>query len=222
MKRYFLAPRSGEKSYENYLSTLKYGVPYARIAPFLSEEGKKILNEQEVIYAWGNRLARSAEWGRMDIGDTVIFYANKNFVMAGDVIFKQHSDELALAMWPRDENGQPWSYTFYISNLRYFKIPLSVFNALSGYHFTAIMGFTEMNEERKAELLEHYKSFDDLFSAFSDESSNEIPSSEEHIYVNVPPSITPELSTKIVTTYEAPVSNGKVKKNVVAMLTLMK
>lgn len=212
MSRYFLAPRSGEKSYQNFLSTLKHGVPFARIAPFLNEEGKQILSKEEVIYAWGNRAGKKAEWDRMETGDTVIFYANKNFVMAGDVIFKQHGDDLALAMWLPDENGQPWSYTFYISNLRYFKIPLSVFNALSGYRYPAIMGFTEINEERKAQLLQHYKSFDELFTAFSDESSSELPASEERIYVNVPISISPELSTKTVTAYQAPVPNGKAKK----------
>lgn len=212
MSKYFLAPRSGEKSHKNYLSTLRHGVPYGRIEPFLEESGKKILRQEEVIYAWGNRAGKKAEWMRMEAGDTVIFYANKSFVMAGDVIYKQHSDELALAMWPADEKGQPWSYTFYLSNLRYFRIPLSVFNALTGYRFTALMGFLEMNEERKNQLLQHYKSLEDFFESFSDELSGELPKQEERVYVNVPVTVSPELSTKGIVAYQPPPASNKTGK----------
>jgi len=38
--KYFLAPRSGEKSYENFQSTIKNGVRFEIISKHLSEEGK--------------------------------------------------------------------------------------------------------------------------------------------------------------------------------------
>src|SRR5665213_2648964 len=120
--KYFLAPRSGEKSYANFLSTIKHGVPYERIAPFLTPEGREKVLQQEIIYAWGNRESTSGHWRQIEYGDTVIFYAKGRLVMSGEVYYKQHNPQLALAMWPRDEHGNPWEYTFFIKNLRYISI----------------------------------------------------------------------------------------------------
>src|SRR3989338_2533203 len=142
--RYFLAPRSGERAYENHLSTIKHGVPFERINPHLTEEGRKILSGREVIYAWGNRSAKRASWERMQKGDLILFYANKQFVMSGKVIYKQHSPDLALAMWPPDDKGHPWEYTFFLGELKSFEIPLNTFNKVSGYNFQALQGFQEI------------------------------------------------------------------------------
>lgn len=189
---YFIAPRSGEKSYKNFVSTIKHGVPLFQIQSFLTEEGKEILKKQETIYAWANRAGKKAEWGRMQIGDTVIFYTKGSLVMAGTVIYKQHNKNLALAMWPADEKGNPWEYTFFVNNLRYFKIPLPYFNLMSGYKFRAVMGFIQISEDRKAQILKNVGSFDKMFTQFQDEHSVEIPKQDEKIYINLEPEINPE------------------------------
>lgn len=214
MSRYFLAPRSGEKSYQNFLSTIKHGVPYARIEPHLAEEGKRVLGNQEVIYSWGNREGKKKEWEKMQLGDMIIFYAKGDLVMAGALIYKQYSPELALAMWPPDENGQPWAYTFFLNELRYFKIPLSHFNLVSGYNFRAVMGFQEITEPHKKKILSHYKNFDTMFDAFADADSVEIPKAYERIYINVSSQVAPELSDREIVAYEPPVASagGKRKK----------
>lgn len=93
-----MAPRSGEKSYKNYQSTIKSGVEFNLIAEHLDEEGRSKLLKEEIIYAWGNREGTSSSWNRMEYGDKVIFYAKKRLVMVGDVFYKKHSRELALAL----------------------------------------------------------------------------------------------------------------------------
>ncbi len=210
--RYFIAPRSGERSYENFLSTVKHGVPYKRIEPFLDEQGKEILKKEEIIYSWGNREGKKSEWEKMSLGDTVIFYASGNLVMAGEVIYKQHSAEMALAMWPPDENGQAWSYTFFLNKLRYFKIPLSHFNLVSGYKFRSVQGFQEINEPYKSRLLEYYKDFSKLFDEFSDTESVEIPKDNERVYINVSDQVHPELSQKEIVAYQPPTGAVTKKK----------
>jgi hypothetical protein len=195
--RYFIAPRSGEKSHKNYLSTIKHGVPFARIEQFLSQEGKDILGKEETIYAWGNRKGKATEWSRMEKGDTIIFYAHRNLVMSGTVIFKQHSPELALSMWPADENGNPWEYTFFINNLKYFKIPIRFFDSISGYNLNAVMGFLQISEEKKNNVIKN-GGFEKLFSDFSDENSTELVKPEEGIYVNVEPEVKPEVFSRNV------------------------
>jgi hypothetical protein len=122
--------------------------------------------------------------------------------MAGKVIYKEQNPKLALAMWPPDEHGQPWSYTFFLNNLRYFKIPLSHFNLVSGYRFTALMGFQEIKEPHQKEILSHYKDFDTFFDTFSDNESAEIPKADERVYINVDSQVKPQLSTKTIVSYQ--------------------
>lgn len=214
MARYFLAPRSGETSYKNFLSTIKYGVPYNNIEPYLTQEGKDILQKQEVIYSWGNREGKRSEWKKIQNGDVVIFYARGYLVMAGKVIYKQHSDDLALAMWPQDENGQPWSYTFFLSQLEYIKIPLKYFNMVSDYKLRMVQGFQEITASHRNKILSHYKTFDDMFREFPDMESVEIPRADERVYINISSQVAPELSTKEVVAYNpsAVVEVGKRKK----------
>lgn len=49
----FLAPRSNEISYKNFLSTIENGLDYSIVEPFLDEEGKKILSTKGKLFAWG-------------------------------------------------------------------------------------------------------------------------------------------------------------------------
>lgn len=200
---YFLAPRSSEKSYENFLSTIKHGVPFSRIEEFLSNDGKRILQEQEVIYSWGNRAGKKYEWEKMQTGDIVIFYARGNLVMAGEVIYKQFSSELAKAMWPLDEKGQAWAYTFFLNKLRDFRIPLSHFNNVSGYGFKAIMGFQEIAEANKNKILTHYKDFDAFFTAFADSEFGVASRLNERVYINISSEISAELSNKKIIAYKS-------------------
>ena len=116
---YFLAPRSGEKSYKNFQSTIKNGIPLDRISECLTPSEIKILSSEDIVYAWGNREGTKTAWESMQIGDTVIFYAQGVLVMTGEVYLKKHSSEMALKMWPPDDNGKPWEYTFFLKNLKY-------------------------------------------------------------------------------------------------------
>jgi hypothetical protein len=194
MKRYFLAPRSGEKSYSNFLSTIKHGVSFDRIKGFLEPEGLQQLSKEETIYAWGNREGTSDSWRQMKTGDVVIFYAKGKLVSSGEVIFKQHSKELALSMWPPDEKGNPWEYTFFLNNLKYFEIPMPVFNRIVGYKENFIVqGFIALTQERVDRVLQQYASVDELLLAFSTTNSSEKPGEIEKVNINVPDVIKPEL-----------------------------
>jgi hypothetical protein len=60
--RIFLAPRSIETSYKNFLSSIENGVDYTVIAPHLSDEGKKLLSARDKIFAWGNKETKKSSW----------------------------------------------------------------------------------------------------------------------------------------------------------------
>ncbi|MFA6000281.1 MAG: DUF3883 domain-containing protein [Candidatus Paceibacterota bacterium] len=213
---YFLAPRSGEKSYKNFESTIRNGIPLDRISSHLTRDGIEILSSEEVIYAWGNRKGTKSAWDKMKTGDTVIFYAKGVLVMTGEVYFKKHSPEMALAMWPADDNGNPWEYTFFLKNLKYISIPIKVFNAAVGFKLNYIVqGFTQLKEERINKIKDQYGSMESMFGLFKDPNSAEIPTINDKLYVNVSNEIIPiiienqKLTPKIVKEKTGKRSNNK-------------
>jgi hypothetical protein len=190
MRNIFLAPRSGEKSYKNFQSTIRNGIPLERVASYLALHEVSILSSEDIIYAWGNREGTKSAWEKMNIGDTVVFYAKGVLVMTGEVYFKKHSPGMALAMWPADDNGNPWEYTFFIRNLKYISIPIKVFNATVGFMPNFIVqGFIELKEERIEKIVGQYGSFEAMLDLFVDRNSEEIPSVGDKLYVNVPKEI---------------------------------
>lgn len=187
---YFLAPRSGEKSYKNFKSTIRNGIPYERIEDYLSTEGKEKLLKEDVIYAWGNREGTRSQWKMMEPGDIVIFYASKELVMVGTMYHKEYSKEMALAMWPPDEKGNPWAYTFFLRDLKYIRIPIRAFNAIAGYKpANIIQGFMRIKDDHRKLIETQYGSVEKMIEAFSDDDSVEAPKADEKIYVNVEPEV---------------------------------
>lgn len=136
----FLAPRSNETSYKNFLSTIEAGVDYSVIEPHLDEQGKKILGTGEKIYAWGTKDAKKGSWDKMEAGDLVLFYKGREgeenegkLLYAGFLKYKQRSRELGLALWPPKPGEEPWVCTFYLTDLSPVYIPLSEIINLAGY-----------------------------------------------------------------------------------------
>lgn len=185
--RYFLAPRSGEKSYANFESTIKSGIPLSRIEAYLDSTGHDLVSQQDVIYAWGNREGTASQWNKMEPGDKVIFYAKGRLVSVGEMYYKQESDNLALAMWPPDENGNPWKYTFFLKNITPIDIPIRAFNALALYKPTFIVqGFTEILPHRVEAIAEKYGSVDVMLDSFTEKDHEEVVQEGDKVYYNVP------------------------------------
>jgi hypothetical protein len=88
--RIFLAPRSNETSYRNFLSTIENGVDYSRVEPHLNEGGKSLLRDSRKLFVWGNKETKKSSWEKMEPGDLVLSYkgregdeAEGKFVYAG-------------------------------------------------------------------------------------------------------------------------------------------
>lgn len=114
--------------------------------------------------------------------------------MAGEVYFKKHDPKLALAMWPPDEKGNPWEYTFFLRNPQYISIPIKVFNAVVLYkQNNIIQGFTHLNTDRIALIVAQYGSVEKMLGLFTDENSEEIPLESDKLYVNVKNEVVPKI-----------------------------
>lgn len=170
----FLAPRSNETSYKNFLSTIESGIDYLIVEPHLSTDGKKILAPNKKIFAWGNKESKKPSWDKMEKGDLVLFYKGKEgdekeskFLYAGKVLFKQHSKDLGLSLWPPKKGEEPWTCVFFLEELAPVYIPISVITDLSkGYHFSMVQGFMPINEEARENLIKEYGTIDNFIKKF--------------------------------------------------------
>lgn len=145
----FLAPRSNETSYKNFLSTIENGVDYSTVEPYLDAVGKKILSSTGKLFVWGNKESKKTSWGKMGRGDYVLFYKNKKFIYYGKVAYTQLSENLALALWPAKKNQKPWSCIFFLQNIEKIDLPLLDINKLSDgkYKMDRVQGFMPLNSK---------------------------------------------------------------------------
>jgi hypothetical protein len=141
MKQIFLAPRSNETAYKNYISSMQ-GIPKATLGQYFDDEDKAVLQHIDTIHAWGCQPSLESRWANMQYGDYILFYARGKFVSIGELVFKKKSNDLALALWPRSkETNEPWTCVFFVDKLIQIDLPLSDFNEVTGYDLPAVMGF---------------------------------------------------------------------------------
>lgn len=186
--KYYLAPRSNETSYQNFLSTIESGTDYTIIEPFLNDEGKKVLASKPKVFAWGCKESLRSRWEKMEKGDIVLFYKGREndeeqgkFVYAGELIFKQLSSDLGLALWPPKKGEEPWSCVFFLDNLAEVYVPFSDIREAAGYseHLDRIQGFQSLNEQGTDALNKKFASFDEFVRTYSSNEPHQLSVLEE-------------------------------------------
>jgi len=187
----FLAPRSNETSYKNFLSTIESGVDFSIVEPHLDAEGKKILEGTDKLFVWGNKETKKPSWDKMELGDIVLFYKGREgkeregkFIYSGKLLYKQHSKELGLSLWPPKPGEEPWVCIFFLKDLKPIYIPVSEIVDFAGYSKKFIVqGFMPLNEQGTKNILEKFGTIDKFLEYYpvhekqerSDlETSNEI------------------------------------------------
>lgn len=172
----FLAPRSNETSYKNFISTIEGGVDYSIVEPYLDPEGKRLLNKGNKLFAWGCKEGKRTSWEKMRPGDLVLFYKGKEykesegkFIYAGRLIYKQNSKDLGLSLWPPKTGQAPWSLVYFLTKLIPIFIPLShIVNYSGGYSKNFIVqGFMPYSDEGTKNILSKYNSFEKFLSKYA-------------------------------------------------------
>ena len=153
MRNLYLAPRSNETAYKNYISSMQ-GVSKASLAEHFDEKDLKQLEDYTSIHAWGCQPSLEGRWNSMQYGDYVLFYAKGKFISIGELIFKKKSEPLALALWPRSEDThEPWSCVFFVDKLVQIDLSLEEFNQLTGYSLPSVQGFMPVKSGKEKLLL---------------------------------------------------------------------
>lgn len=165
----FFAPRSNEKSKENFAATLDSGYPIEEIEQFLTPEEKQILAPRRKLYIWGNQLGKKDSWNKMNVGDLVAFYAKGEFVYVGRCILKKRSEEIGRQLWGNvPDKDLTWEFVFFLDEIRPISIPLNAMRELGGYkEKMVVQGFMPVNERGMNSILSTYGSLVAFFDAYS-------------------------------------------------------
>jgi hypothetical protein len=161
--RVFLAPASNETSFRNFLSTIRNGVDYKRIEPYLDQPLKAILSKQKKICAWGCVDNLKGSWDKMHEGDYILFYVKGVFKFYGKTLCKQYSDQLSDALWPR-KSKNAWGCVFFLDDIREISIPLENLSKIAGYKDNFVpQKFQELKKEAVEKILREYGSMENFF-----------------------------------------------------------
>lgn len=168
--RIFLAPRSNQTSYKNFLSTIEGGVDYSVVEQYLDRSDKKILSARPKLFAWGTKENKKSSWDKMKNGDLVLFYKGREvkesegkFIFAGTVVCKRQSDDLGEVLWPPKKGEEPWSYVFFLDDLSPIYLPISDLIKAAKYKSNFIVqGFMPLNYQGTSDFLKKHGSFEAL------------------------------------------------------------
>jgi hypothetical protein len=174
MKNIFLAPRSNETAYKNYMSSMQ-GKTIEELAPYINENDLKQLEGDDRYFVWGCQPSLESRWNKMQHGDYVIFYARGKFISYGELKFKKKSEELALSLWPKSKDSdEPWSCVFFVENVQVINLPIKDFASLTGYNIDRVQGFMPV-VTALPRIIDRYGSTDNFMKSLSSNlGSNEI------------------------------------------------
>lgn len=185
----FLAPRSNETSYKNFLSTIENGVDKSVVEPYLDDGGKKALAPYDKVFVWGNKETKKSSWDKMKPDDLILFYKGREgderegkLLYAGKLLYKQHSKDLGLALWPPKTNEEPWTCIFFLKELQPVYIPISELADLADYSRNFIVqGFMPLNEKGVKAVMDKFGGIDAFLKHYSvkEETSHQVSDLEE-------------------------------------------
>lgn len=172
MRNIFLAPRSNETAYANYISSMQ-GKPLDELKPFLTHEDLQQLGQDDRYFVWGCQPSMESRWQKMQKGDYVLFYARGKFISYGQLKFKKKSEALALSLWPESkDSGKPWSCVFFVENIHEINLPLKAFTDITGYEMKLVQGFMRVTTGLK-NIEAKYGSTENFMESLSSMLSNE-------------------------------------------------
>lgn len=105
----------------------------------------------------------------MEENDLVLFYKKGAFVYVGRLLFKQHSKELGLSLWPPKKGEEPWTCIFFLKNLQPIFLPIHDFNELSGgeYGMGIVQGFMPVKDSVTKKIVDKFGSLEKFVGRYT-------------------------------------------------------
>lgn len=93
-------------------------------------------------------------WERIEPGDIVLFYQNKEIVATATITFKLHNADLGSELNDPTENGEIYEYFYFFNNVKNQNISIKDFNEAAGYsENNVIQQFTVLDKDRSKKIL---------------------------------------------------------------------
>lgn len=134
-----LQPCGDKDSQRNLKRTIHVSVPAEDIIGYLTpgERQHFLTTFPDGVAVWGvtpgGRSVNAGKWRRVELGDAVLFYRDRQFFLRGTVGYKIHSPELARKLWGVKEDGSTWEYVYCLTDLEPVEIHLDRFIAATDY-----------------------------------------------------------------------------------------
>ena len=168
----FLAPRSDYHSANNLQNTIDFGIQYNEIESLITDiDIKNILkteqNSKDKLMVWGNTPGRAASWNKMNSGDLILFYQDRKYTYAGNLLVKFRNKALSDKLWGPDENGVSWEYVYFLTTLRKLDMPANIIQQLAGYESEVVLGFQPLNDKGMQAIISQYGSVEAFIDRYT-------------------------------------------------------
>jgi len=132
----FIVPAADPTARENLARTVRKRVAVGDLSGLSPAARKGARAAADGVWAWGTQPGPSGvnvtTWEALAPGDWVLFYSEHRFPVAGRILTRERSRDVADRLWGTDEDGATWEYLYLIDLLRWIDAPLpAVRTALS-------------------------------------------------------------------------------------------
>lgn len=158
MKGIVIITAGREDAYQDYIESIKEGIPLENVERYVSEEHLQMLAEgdEDRVRLWGTTA--EDKWNRVERGDIVLIYREGKFIGRARAIVTEDNPTLAEHLWEADS---PWRFLLFMDQFEEINVPLEEFNALVDYEDNYIpQGFTRVADRRVRHVLNEYESLE--------------------------------------------------------------
>jgi len=147
-----LQPSASAASKQHFRDTIANPVEFQSINDLLAaERGVIEALEPEGIRLWGASPGSIRQWEKLQIGDLVVFVADRIGFYLAEVACVFDNPELGARLWGLDAQNRTWQYMYAVTNGRYVSIATSEINSAVGYSpDNNIQGFLVLTPEKSS------------------------------------------------------------------------
>lgn len=117
-------PCAGVASQNRFNDTVKAGIAIDAIEPFVDQDITAAIRRGttgKTVGVWGFMLGKKnfnvGLWKKINPGDTVVFYWEKELRYKGTVVTKTENVKLAEKLWGTGDNSEPWQLVYFIKDV---------------------------------------------------------------------------------------------------------
>ena len=159
-----LQPAGNQGGREHYVDTVENLVELSSCSSLVAPQVQRVLETAHpsgFAGMWGvvpgQKDVNIGKWNRINVGDVVLFAADKKIRSSAVVASKFTSERLAKHLWGLNPDGVTWKYMYSLDEIRPLDISYEEFNEIVGYKLNnVIQGFTVMDEEKSSLFLDHF------------------------------------------------------------------